>query len=667
MSDEYVIGIGIADVTGEAGGVGMMGMGQPMQRTAGILNRQWARAFVIGENQPDGNRLVFVNVDIGMIFTAVHQEVLRRLAETFGERYTADNVMLAATHTHSGPGGFGYHTLYNLTIGGFRPATFEAIVSGIVLAVERADENVSPGSIGFSVGELHQASVNRSLTAFMRNPGEDRERFPGAIDPRTVVLRLEQDGRPVGVLNWFATHTTSMPNTNRLINGDNKGYAAYLWEHHWQGQSSEAKSAGEIDFLAGFAQSSCGDVSPNIGAGSAYGPADNPFVNTKVIGTRQAERAHELFTGPRVPVTGPIGSRKRFIDFFHIEVDDQWTGGRRLRTWPTILGQAFMAGTWDGAGASFLRIGAVPRHPLLRLLDRVTAVPSTELVEAHAPKVPGVATGICRPVPWTPQVLAIQVARIGQLAIVAAPGEFSITSGYRVRAAVAAELAIPVDNVIFAGYANSYAGYVTTPEEYEQQNYEGGSTHFGPATLPAYQQEFARLAADLTVELAVGRAANTSAPAAAKPWDRPEGPPELRKYAWTATLVQRPLDRPGRNREFGDVLSQPPAECRAGDPVRAEFVGACPSNDTRHGSTFLQVEQLRDDGTWRTVATDDDWNTLFQWTRTGFGTSRATICWSTTPSTPPGTYRITYLGDALVERGAAPVPISGRTDPFAIC
>jgi neutral ceramidase len=45
-----------------------------------------------------------------------------------------------------------------------------------------------------------------------------------------------------------------------------------------------------------------------------------------------------------------------------------------------------------------------------------------------------------------------------------------------------------------AGYANAYAGYVTTPEEYAVQDYEGASTHFGKWTLPAWQTEFDKLA-----------------------------------------------------------------------------------------------------------------------------------------------------------------------------
>ena len=54
-----------------------------------------------------------------------------------------------------------------------------------------------------------------------------------------------------------------------------------------------------------------------------------------------------------------------------------------------------------------------------------------------------------------------------------------------------------VDEVIIAGYANGYAGYVTTPEEYEVQDYEGASTHFGKWTLPAWQTIFRSLAHDL--------------------------------------------------------------------------------------------------------------------------------------------------------------------------
>ncbi len=50
-----------------------------------------------------------------------------------------------------------------------------------------------------------------------------------------------------------------------------------------------------------------------------------------------------------------------------------------------------------------------------------------------------------------------------------------------------------IEHTWILGYANSYAGYCATPEEYQLQLYEGASTHFGQWTQPAYQTLFRRL------------------------------------------------------------------------------------------------------------------------------------------------------------------------------
>ena len=43
------------------------------------------------------------------------------------------------------------------------------------------------------------------------------------------------NGQPLGVLNWFAVHLTSMNNTNPYISSDNKGYAALRFEAELNG------------------------------------------------------------------------------------------------------------------------------------------------------------------------------------------------------------------------------------------------------------------------------------------------------------------------------------------------------------------------------------------------------------------------------------------------
>ena len=51
--------------------------------------------------------------------------------------------------------------------------------------------------------------------------------------------------------------------------------------------------------------------------------------------------------------------------------------------------------------------------------------------------------------------------------------------------------------VMIAGLTNVYIHYVTTFEEYQMQEYEGGSTIFGPYTLDAHRQQYSYLAENL--------------------------------------------------------------------------------------------------------------------------------------------------------------------------
>ena len=47
--------------------------------------------------------------------------------------------------------------------------------------------------------------------------------------------------------------------------------------------------------------------------------------------------------------------------------------------------------------------------------------------------------------------------------------------------------------VVIAGLSNVYTHYITTPEEYQAQRYEGGSTLYGPNTFTAYLQHYTAL------------------------------------------------------------------------------------------------------------------------------------------------------------------------------
>jgi len=58
---------------------------------------------------------------------------MTKLEETYGNMYSTKNVLLSATHTHSGPGGFMQHFIFTLTSKGFVKQTLYSLVDGIVL------------------------------------------------------------------------------------------------------------------------------------------------------------------------------------------------------------------------------------------------------------------------------------------------------------------------------------------------------------------------------------------------------------------------------------------------------------------------------------------------------------------------------------------------------
>src|SRR5690606_36474668 len=152
--------------------------------------------------------------------------------------------------------------------------------------------------------------------------------------------------------------------------------------------------------------------------------------------------------------------------------------------------------------------GPIPEgvtNPFLAALGDPGAPAPAWLADAQAPKAIAAPLGLLPPVPWVPNVVPIQLVRIGELYLAAAGGEFTIVSGLRVRRAVAAVLGVDVEQVLLQGYANAYHEYVTTPEEYDVQQYEGASTLYGRYTLPAYQQEFTRLATALAAGTTVAR------------------------------------------------------------------------------------------------------------------------------------------------------------------
>ncbi|MBW2191479.1 MAG: neutral/alkaline non-lysosomal ceramidase N-terminal domain-containing protein, partial [Deltaproteobacteria bacterium] len=240
-------------------------------------------------------------------------------------------------------------------------------------------------------------------------------------------------------------------------------------------------------------------------------------------------------------------------------------------------------------------------------------------------------------------------------------------SGRRMRDTVHEILGEEVSHVVIAGYSNDYAGYITTPEEYAVQQYEGGHTLFGPWTLPAFRQELARLATAL--------AEGAPAPASAEQSD-------LRGVVESLALGNE-YDEPPADGTFGEVTIPPDPSYAPGDVLSVSLWTGHPDNVLRSYADYFSVRKLSGDQ-WSTIATDADWATRATWSQASriippydpldpFAAPPAPINeaftveiqWQVPDDASPGTYVIAFAGTHK-EAGMAPRDVLTEIPTFEI-
>ncbi|KAL4115931.1 hypothetical protein PRIC2_012935 [Phytophthora ramorum] len=322
------IGAAMFDITGPAAEAGMFGYAKVGQLTSGIHMRLRARAFVFHDPQTR-THCAFVSAELGMVAEWVTQTVVRRLEnhpELPQGAYRHENVMISATHTHCSPGGLSHYFIYSVhpPLHGADRQNFECVVSGIVEAVVRAHRNLQPAAIRVATGLCLGASVNRSTDAYLANPEHERARFKYDTDKTMTLWRFDGlDGYPIGMINWFAVHPTSMGNWYTLITGDNKGYAAYEFERE---QGTKHLMDRPRAFVAAFAQSNEGDVSPNICGPRHPCTQHKDFERMVAVANAQLTSARRLYaealTSP--PIAGQMKFAHQYVDYCSIQLQKRW-------------------------------------------------------------------------------------------------------------------------------------------------------------------------------------------------------------------------------------------------------------------------------------------------------------------------------------------------------
>ena len=682
----YMLGVGKADITGPVVEINMMGYADPNQVGSGLRQRLYSRAFIVGNVDKVDDRFVYLVLDTQSGDTAVRHGILQGLKEmgadynTYGQR----NVAVTGTHSHSGPGAWLNYLLPQITSKGFNKQSYQAIVDGALLSIKRAHESLQPGYLSVGTIDVEDANINRSPFAYLSNPKEERARYSHDVDKSLTMLlfRGAEDARSLGSLTWFPVHGTSMLGNNTLITGDNKGVAAYLLE-----KAVQASEDARDDFVAGFSQANVGDTSPNVlgaycedgsgemcnfedstcggrnepchGRGPMFRVKDQGASSCFEIGNRQFVGAKSLYDemikdAAGTPVRGnSVKSLHAFHDFSNYTFVHP--NGSTVSTCPAALGYSFAAGTTDGPGAFDFKqnnTGSPNANPVWSVVSGFLREPSEEQRKCHHSKPILLDVGeIENPYLWTPNIVDVQLLRVGQLIIIVSPGEATTMAGRRWKNAIhksakdasLATLDEPI--VVLGGPANSYTHYIATEEEYGIQRYEGASTLYGPHTLNAH------------INITTSYLPYLHADAIRSPPHGPKPPIYINESLSFITGVA--FDRPPFFKSFGDVVSDTASFYHPGTSAKATFVGANPRNDLRLEDTYAAVEKLDENRKWIRVRDDEDWSLIFMWRRTNsvLATSEVDIVWEIEEDAERGRYRIRYFG-------ASKTPVSGEIVQF---
>jgi hypothetical protein len=163
--------------------------------------------------------LLFIANDIIFVPKPTAARVRARIQEATG--VPAENILVSATHTHSGPSTVDYASLADdPTVPKVDPRYLARFEDGIVAAATAACQSARPAELGLAVAQA-RVGTNR------RDPG-------GPADPQVPVLLVREAGAgsPIACMLIVSMHPTVLREDSMVVSGDFPGLARrYLQQH----------------------------------------------------------------------------------------------------------------------------------------------------------------------------------------------------------------------------------------------------------------------------------------------------------------------------------------------------------------------------------------------------------------------------------------------------
>ena len=425
------VGVATVDITPPLG-LPLMGNYREDYAARGVHDPLFAKAIVFADES--GGKAALLAVDVCML----DRENVAFMRQSINSQCDVppDNVMIHATHTHSGPA-------ISTRIGPAEQiapdaADVQRFLTSAASAVAAANRLLGDATLTLGRSSEDRVSFHRRLQRHDGStqmnweallPGFDPTEIHrpwGAIDPELLCVGVEQNGRLVGALVSFGLHPAILAGDNWLYSADYPGYLA----------EALARTRGS-SFVSMFLNGCCGDVNhidyrdPMQGRG---------YQMTQRVGYMLGAAAHQAMNVAQ-PMSGTdLRVSRQLVQLERTRIDDS------ERAWCE------------------------------RVLEEARQCPPQGQVDG----LPDAYYAKLRLQMWQnqghPDHVEVMAIRIGDVAVVGLPGEAFCQLGLEIKRHS------PAAHTLVAGLCNDAIGYLPTRESFEQGGYEttAGSTFYAP-------------------------------------------------------------------------------------------------------------------------------------------------------------------------------------------
>jgi neutral ceramidase len=492
-SQEFQAGSARVDITPPPG-LPTAGHGPIGTVARGHLTRLYTRAIFLRDRK--GHALLLVSVEAFAVPQVFRSKVQQRFREQTGVDLPLASIIIAATHTHHGPGNFFSAAVYNhhgSALSGYvsdlREFLIDQIVSAAFTAYTKAQSSKSvrlqTRQAVLPVYSLRNRSpetfmLNRNAKSIMddfdkrlRELGETpssgdedscvkaqqkREQDGGwdivgcprlrAVDREMTILDVEDSSVRVATLVFGAVHPTVAQPDMPLFSSDFVGLAM---------RRLELDSGGSL--VAAFFNGAEGDIAARrIGRDIRDIWMHASWMRQAIDGAKDIKPL-DLSSG--------IESRMHFAAPGEILTG---TPELRLAAEPRAGTAAFGGG--EGDRTALYQLGWQERVTSFRS-DDVHGAKLNPLKSRLLPSLIDLTFLLATSFDF-PNALPLGYTRLGNFEIVSTPTEMSTATGYAIRKALRGS-----NPVVIIGLANEYASYTATADEYARQDYMAASTLWG--------------------------------------------------------------------------------------------------------------------------------------------------------------------------------------------